>query len=349
MQHTHLVIMAGGIGSRFWPMSTPEVPKQFIDIIGCGKTLIQLTVERFSSVVLPENVWVVTSSQYRDIVCTQLPDMPESHLLLEPCMRGTAPCIAYAAWKIKAIDPEASIVVTPADHIVTNTEEFRRVINNAITFVRDTDSILTLGMRPTRPETGYGYIAANTSCKITEEIWKVDMFREKPSLELAKEYIAAGNYLWNSGLFIWNVRTLEKSFRTYCPSIAHVFDDLQPAFYTAGEQEAVNHLFPICENISIDYAVMEKADDIYVYPADFGWSDLGTWGSLHSLMPHDEAANASVGDNVKIVESSGCIVHMPIGKRVVIQGLDGYIVAEKDGTLLICRLQDEQRIKEFSK
>ena len=341
--------MAGGVGSRFWPMSTPDTPKQFIDITGCGQTLIQLTADRFSSVVAPENVWVVTSAHYRDLVREQLPAVPESHILQEPCMRNTAPCIAYAGWKIKAADPDASVVVTPADHVVTDVAEFRRVIAKSLDFVQDSSSILTLGMQPTRPETGYGYIAADRSRTVAGEINPVESFREKPSLDKAVEYLAAGNYFWNSGLFIWNVATLERSFRTYCPSIAAIFDELFTVFYTEGEQEAVNRLFPTCENISIDYAVMEKADDIYVFPADFGWSDLGTWGSLHTLLPKDENGNACVGDGVKMIESSHCIVNMPAGKRVVVQGLDGCIVAEKNGTLLICRLADEQRIKEFSK
>ena len=341
--------MAGGVGSRFWPMSTPDTPKQFIDITGCGQTLIQLTADRFSSVVAPENVWVVTSARYRDLVREQLPAVPESHILQEPCMRNTAPCIAYAGWKIKAADPDASVVVTPADHVVIDVAEFRRVIAKALDFVGDSSSILTLGMRPTRPETGYGYIAADRSRTVAGEINPVESFREKPLLDKAVEYLAAGNYFWNSGLFIWNVATLERSFRTYCQGIAAIFDELSPLFYTAGEQEAVNRLFPTCENISIDYAVMEKADDIYVFPADFGWSDLGTWGSLHTLLPKDENGNACVGDGVKMIESSHCIVNMPAGKRVVVQGLDGCIVVEKNGTLLICRLADEQRIKEFSK
>ena len=348
-RHAHLVIMAGGVGSRFWPMSTPETPKQFIDITGCGKSLIQLTADRFSSVVAPENVWVVTSARYRDLVREQLPFIPESHILLEPCMRNTAPCIAYAGWKIKAADPDAAVVVTPADHVVTDIPEFRRVIAKALGFVQDSTSILTLGMRPTRPETGYGYIAADRSRTLCEEIYPVESFREKPSLDKAREYLAAGNYYWNSGLFIWNIPTLERSFRAYCPGRAAIFDELSPFFYTDREQDEVDRLFPSCENISIDYAVMEKADDIYVFPADFGWSDLGTWGSLHTLLPKDDSANACVGDGVKMIESSRCIVNMPAGKRVVVQGLDGYIVAEKNGTLLICRLDDEQRIKEFSK
>lgn len=345
----HLVIMAGGIGSRFWPMSTPEVPKQFIDITGCGRSLIQLTADRFMSVVRPENMWVVTSKRYERLVREQLPDIPASNILLEPCMRNTAPCIAYAGWKIKSKNPDAAIVVTPSDHIVMDILEFQRVISESLDFVNHNQAILTLGMRPTRPETGYGYIAARQSGVSNGEIFPVESFREKPSLDVARQYLEAGNYFWNSGLFLWNVQTLEKAFRTYCPAIADVFDRLAPSFYTPGEQSAIDEMFPLCENISVDYAVMEKASDMYVFPADFGWSDLGTWGSLHTLLPRDESGNACVGDSVKMIDSHRCIVHVPAGKRVVVQGLDGYIVAEKDGTLLICRLEDEQHIKEYSK
>lgn len=346
----HLVIMAGGIGSRFWPMSTPEVPKQFIDITGCGRTLIQLTVDRFDTLVSPENIWVVTSKRYENLVREQLPQLPASNILLEPCMRNTAPCIAYAGWKIKAKNPDAAIVVTPSDHVVTDVPEFRRVIARSLEFVSHHAAILTLGMKPSRPETGYGYIAAQLGdVSAGKEIYPVDSFREKPSLEVARQYLAAGNYFWNSGLFLWSVSTLEQAFRTYCPGVADIFDRLVPQFYTPGEQAAVDANFPLCENISVDYAIMEKASEMYVFPADFGWSDLGTWGSLHTLLPHDASDNACVGDAVKMVDSSHCIVHVPSGKRVVVQGLDGYIVAEKDGTLLICRLQDEQHIKEYSK
>ena len=348
-EEAHLVIMAGGIGSRFWPMSTPDVPKQFIDITGCGRTLIQLTVDRFSSVVQPENIWVVTSKKYKRLVEEQLPDIPSSNILLEPCMRNTAPCIAYAGWKIKSRNPRAAIVVTSSDHVVTNLPEFQRVIVRSLDFVANNDAILTLGMKPTRPETGYGYIAACADRLAASEIRQVESFREKPSLEVARQYVADGRYYWNSGLFLWSAATLEKAFRDYCPSIAGIFDGLVPAFYTADEQVAVDEEFPLCENISVDYAIMEKASNIYVFPADFGWSDLGTWGSLHTLLPRDENDNACVGDAVKMFDTRHCIVHVPSGKRVVVQGLDGYIVAEKDGTLLICRLDDEQHIKEYSK
>jgi mannose-1-phosphate guanylyltransferase len=264
-------------------------------------------------------------------------------------MRNTAPCIAYAGWKIKSKNPDAAIVVTPSDHIVTDVPEFQRVISVSLDFVNHNQAILTLGMRPTRPETGYGYIAARQSGVSNGEIFPVESFREKPSLDVARQYLEAGNYFWNSGLFLWHVQTLEKAFRTYCPAIADVFDRLAPSFYTPGEQSAIDEMFPLCENISVDYAVMEKASDMYVFPADFGWSDLGTWGSLHTLLPRDESGNACVGDSVKMIDSHRCIVHVPAGKRVVVQGLDGYIVAEKDGTLLICRLEDEQHIKEYSK
>jgi hypothetical protein len=347
MQNNHVVIMAGGVGSRFWPMSTPEHPKQFIDVLGCGRTLLQLTVDRFSGLVPISNFWVVTSARYKSLVEEQLPDIPRSNILLEPCMRNTAPCIAYAAWKIKQRCPEANIVVTSSDHMVTDVEEFRRVITKSLDFTATSSAILTLGMKPTRPETGYGYIAARPDDK--GGIKSVEAFKEKPSLSVAEEYLRAGNYFWNAGIFIWNIHTLEQAFRSYCPGIASIFDTLSPYFYSDDEQAMLNQVFPTCENISIDYAVMEKASDIYVFPASFGWSDLGTWGSLHTQLPRDNHNNACVGDHVKLIESENCIVHVPKDKRVVVQGLDGYIIAENNGTLLICKLRDEQRIKEFSR
>lgn len=348
MQNNHVVIMAGGIGSRFWPMSTSEHPKQFIDVLGCGRTLLQLTVDRFSGLVPSSNFWVVTSRKYESLVKEQLPGIPQSNILLEPCMRNTAPCIAYAGWKIKQRYPDANIVVTSSDHMVTDVDEFRRVIAKSIKFTENAPFILTLGMQPTRPETGYGYIAARFEAT-DDEIKQVESFKEKPSLSVAEEYLRAGNYFWNAGIFVWNTNTLEKAFRSYCPEMTSVFDSLIPYFYQDNEQEMIDKIFPACDNISIDYAIMEKASDIYVFPASFGWSDLGTWGSLYAQLPHDADGNASVGNNIKMIESNNCIVHIPQGRKVVVQGLDGYIVAEKDGTLLICRLQDEQQIKEFSK
>ncbi len=350
MKNNHLVIMAGGVGSRFWPMSTPEYPKQFIDVIGCGRTFIQLTFDRFKGVVNPENVWVVTSEKYASIVKEQLPEIPVENILLEPCRRNTAPCIAYVSWRIKSKDPKANIVVSPSDHIVMNPEEFRRVISEALDFTSESDSIVTLGMSPTRPETGYGYIQADLSTPSprNKSIYRVDSFREKPNLETAKEYVKKNEYFWNSGIFVWSVKTIVNALRIYQPSIADIFESIQPYYGTDKEQEVINEKFPQCDNISIDYAVMEKAEEIFVMPADFGWSDVGTWGSLLTLAEKDSDGNAVIGSNVKLFESKNNIIHTSEERKVVVQGLDGYIVAEKDNTLLICKLEEEQRIKIFS-
>lgn len=344
---THVVIMAGGIGSRFWPMSTPEYPKQFIDVMGVGKSLIQLTVERFKDICPKENFWVVTSEKYVDIVKEQLPQIPEQHILAEPEARNTAPCIAYACWKIRKEFPQANIVVTPSDALVIDTAEFARCIAVALEKTANSQAIVTLGMMPTRPETGYGYIAAQGEAD-AKGICKVEAFREKPDVETAKGYLAAGNYFWNAGIFVWNADTITNAIRRYAPQIAGVMDELEPALFTDKEAEELKRLFPTCEKISIDYAVMEKAEDIFVLPAEFGWSDLGSWGSLRTLLPQDEAGNAKVGGRVDMYNCRNCVVHAAEEKRVVLEGLDGYIVAEKNGQLLVCRLSEEQRIKEFA-
>ena len=348
--NNHLVIMAGGVGSRFWPMSTAEKPKQFIDVLGTGKTLLQLTVERFGSMIDPKNIWVVTNQSYVDIVREQLPDMPAGNILCEPCRRNTAPCIAYVSWRIKAQDPKANIVVTPSDHVVMNVQEFQRVIRECMDFTADSDAIVTLGMKPNRPETGYGYIQADlsTASLRNKEIYRVDSFREKPNLETAQEYIKKNNYFWNAGIFIWNVNTIVNAFRIYQPAMAKIFESMLPIYGTPQEQETINERFPECESISVDYAIMEKAEEIFVCPADFGWSDLGTWGSLHGQSKKDLYGNACIGPDINIFESHNCIVHTTQEKKVVIQGLDGYIVAENNNTLLICKLSEEQRIKQFS-
>ena len=342
--------MAGGVGSRFWPMSTTERPKQFIDVLGTGKTLLQLTVERFGNLIPPENVWVVTNGKYSSIVSEQLPDMPKNNILCEPCRRNTAPCIAYVSWRIKSSDPKANIVVTPSDHIVINIQEFQRVISDCMSFTQDSDAIVTLGMKPTRPETGYGYIQADLSMPSlrNKQIFRVDNFREKPDLETAEQYIKKNNYFWNAGIFIWNVGTIVNAFRVYQPRMARIFENMLPVYNTADEQQVVNEYFPKCENISVDYAIMEKAEEIFVCPADFGWSDLGTWGSLQMQLKRDLYGNAVIGQNVSLFETHNCIIHTMQERKVVVQGLDGYIVAEQDGTLLICKLTEEQRIKQFS-
>lgn len=346
----HVVIMAGGIGSRFWPMSTSDCPKQFIDVLGCGRTLIQLTADRFAGICPPQNLWVVTSARYVDLVRAQLPEVPESNILGEPCRRNTAPCIAYVSWKIKARNPHANVIVTPSDHVVMNVKEFQRVATSALEFTSGNDAILTLGMKPTRPETGYGYIQADLSSSAlsNREIYRVDSFKEKPDIELAEQYIRKSNYLWNAGIFVWNVNTIVNSFRLLQPDISDIFEGLLPFYDTLEEQVRIDSLFPTCPNISVDYAILEKADEIFTYPADFGWSDLGTWGSLQTQLDKDLAGNVVIGPDITLYQSHNCVVHAIGERKVVIIGLDGYIVAEDDNQLLVCKLSDEQRIKEFS-
>ncbi len=347
--------MAGGVGSRFWPMSTPEKPKQFIDVLGIGKSLIQLTVERFETVIPIENVWIVTSEKYKSIVREQLPDIPESQILLEPCMRNTAPCIEYVARKIYAKYPEANLVFSPADHIVLDINTFRNVIKNSLEFTENREAILTLGMMPTRPETGYGYIKSQQTTDNgqqtsgSETIQKVEAFKEKPNLETAKSYLAEGGYYWNAGIFVWNVKMVVGTISRLVPELAEVFDKIEPSFYTEQEQDVINQYFPTCPNISIDYAVMEKSKDVFVYPANFGWSDLGTWGSLYTHLQQDENNNATVGQNINLIDCKNCVVHTPSERKVVIQGLDNFIIAESDNTLLICKKEEEQHIKDWQK
>ena len=347
---THIVIMAGGIGSRFWPMSTSDVPKQFVDIMGVGKSLLQMTVDRFSGVCPIDNFWVVTGERYVPLVKEQLPQLPADHILAEPAARNTAPCIAYACWKIKTHHPSANIVVTPSDALVLEPQEFRRVINEALDFTVAGQRIVTIGIKPSRPETGYGYIETGDAVSGTCAVHAVKSFREKPCREVAEQYLSTGGYLWNAGIFVWNVETIVDSIRRYAPSIASVMDEMSKSFYTYAEHDAVERLFPTCEKISIDYAVMEKAGNcIYTIPADFGWSDLGTWGSLRTLMSRDECGNAVVGKDVRLFGCKGCIVHAPEEKTVIVQGMEDCIVAEHDGRLLVCRLDHEQSITDYIK
>ncbi|MGZ2369859.1 mannose-1-phosphate guanylyltransferase [Ancylomarina sp. YFZ004] len=353
-KNNYIVIMAGGVGSRFWPMSTEEKPKQFLDVLGIGKTLLQQTVARFKTVAPSENILIVTSAKYKTLVAEQCPELLESNILLEPCMRNTAPCIAYAAYKIKGLNPEANIVVAPSDHLITNEAEFIRIIENGLDFTVNNDTLLTLGIQPHRPETGYGYIQAspsmtNNELGITnkESVCKVAAFKEKPNLETAKAYLASGDFFWNSGIFLWSLKSILKAFENDLHEVAALFAKGETFYNTDKEQAFIDEMFPTCMNISIDYGVMEKADNIYVQPADFGWSDLGTWGSLWEKRERCEQGNTVVGDKVHVFESSNCIVNMPIDKKVVIQGLDDYIVVEDNETLLICKKEEEQRIKEF--
>jgi mannose-1-phosphate guanylyltransferase len=343
---THVVIMAGGIGSRFWPMSTQEYPKQFIDVVGCGKSLLQLTVERFSTFCSMTNFWVVTSEKYVEIVKKQLPELSTDNILAEPLSRNTAPCIAYACWKIKKRHPQANIVVTPSDALVINIAEFQRVISSALEFTASNNSIVTIGIKPNRPETGYGYICATEKVGNTG-LYSVEGFKEKPDLKTAQRYLQLGNYFWNAGIFVWNVNTIDESIRQYTPDLSKIMDEMSIDFFTEAEKITVSKQFPKCDKISIDYAVMEKAEKIYTLPAEFGWSDLGSWGALRMLLPQDEDSNACIGEDVRMYNCRNCIVHTQEERRVVVEGLDGYIIAENKGALLVCSLKEEQRIKEF--
>lgn len=347
--NNYLVIMAGGAGTRFWPISSDELPKQFLDILNCGRTLIQLTFDRFKGLIPTENVWVVTVEKYRDLVKMQLPEIPEENIQCEPCRRNTAPCICYASWKIKKRNAKANVVVTPADHLVLDTQAFQEAIDDSLSFAVETDAIVTLGLKPTRPETGYGYIKADLgySSSRKQNIFRVDEFKEKPTLEIAQEYVKQPNYLWNSGIFIWNVNTIINAFRVYEPSISQVFEDLLPIYDQPDEQRCIEEKYEQCENISVDYAILEKAEEIFVFPAAFAWSDLGTWNSLREQSEKDKYGNVSMGEHIKLFDTYNTIVHTCGKKEVVIQGLDGYVVAEKDGRLLICKLSEEQRIKLF--
>ena len=345
----HLVIMAGGIGSRFWPMSTPQCPKQFLDITGQGKTMIQQTCERYEGIIDIDHVWVVTSKNYKGLVLEQLQGINPQHVLLEPCMRNTAPCVAYVSWKIQKEDPEALMVVAPSDHLVLKKNAFKNYINKGFKFLESREAILTMGMKPTEPNTGYGYIEQGNEIFQGEGIYKLKSFREKPDLKTAINYLEQGGFTWNSGMFMWSADVIVEEIRKYNPEIASIMDQITPALFTGKEQIVVNELFPQCPKISIDYAVMEKTDKAYVMPAEYGWSDLGTWGSLHALTPHDDYSNAVMGNCVKMVESTGCMVRMPNDKLVVIQGLKDCIVAEHNNTLLICQLSEEQRIKDWYK
>ena len=333
--------MAGGVGSRFWPLSTPEYPKQFIDILGCGRTLIQLTVDRFKDICPMSNFWVVTNAKYVDIVKQQLPDIPAGHILAEPAARNTAPCIAWACWSIKKEDLDANVVVTPADAVVMNPEEFRRVIKHALAFTDQWEAIVTIGIRPSRPETGYGYVEAGEA--MNGVIRKVNAFKEKPNVETATKYLEAGNYLWNAGIFVWTIETITECITHYKPNIAVDMDRIM-------ETGDVENIFPTCEKISIDFAVMEPAASdgiVYTHPADFGWSDLGNWASLHGKLSKDESNNGAVG-NVQLYECTNCVVHAEDAKKVILQGLDGYIMSEKNGQILVCKRSEEQRIRDFS-
>lgn len=345
----YCVIMAGGIGSRFWPLSTADRPKQFLDILGIGKTLLQLTFERFNRIMPAENIFIVTSENYKDLVIEQLPLVKESQVLLEPLRRNTAPCIAYAAYKIQSICPTAKIVVSPSDHLILKEDLFLNEIDKGLHFAAEKEVLLTLGITPSRPETGYGYIqvSENTEFNNYSNLFKVKTFTEKPDRAMAQVFIDTGEFYWNSGIFVWTVQSILNAFEKYLPDVNSLFENGRKLINTPDERFFINKTYSECPNISIDYGVMEKADNVYVLTADFGWSDLGTWGSLYENHPLDKNGNAISGKKIFMYDTEGCIVNLPHEKIAVIQGLKDYIVVESQKTLLICRKNDEQQIRQF--
>jgi len=347
MKSKYVVIMAGGIGSRFWPVSKSTYPKQFLDILGTGKTLIQQTFDRFRNVCPVENVFVVTNEAYRDIVKSQLPELADYQILGEPVMRNTAPCIAYASFKILKLDPLATIIVTPADHLILKEEKFEETILECVEKASEKDYLITLGIVPTRPDTGYGYIQFN-DLTLDSGFYKVKTFTEKPNAELASTFLKSGDFLWNAGIFIWSAASIIKAFEKHLPDILEIFKDGKVFYNTSKEQDFIKQAYVQCTNISIDYGIMEKANNVYVIPGDFGWSDLGTWGSVYTVKEKDEAGNTFIGSQkVMVIDSTNCIVNVPENKLVILQGMDDYIVVESLDTLLICKKEKEQLIKQI--
>ena len=345
----YCVIMAGGIGSRFWPLSTAEKPKQFLDILGLGRTLLQLTYDRFSHIIPAENFLVVTSENYKSLVLTQLPELNESQVLSEPLRRNTAPCIAYATYKILSKCPDANMIVAPSDHLILKEEYFLEEISNGLRYVSGTDLLLTLGLQPNRPETGYGYIqvAEKTEFEQRENLFRVKTFTEKPDRKMAELFLETGEFFWNSGIFIWSAKAILNAFVKHLPEVNALFDYGKKHINTPNEVQYINKVYSECPNISIDYGVMEKADNVYVLCADFGWSDLGTWGSLYENHSKDTSANAVSGNKIFLYDTEKCIINMPDEKIAVIQGLKDFIVVESDHILLICKKEDEQQIRQF--
>lgn len=363
-ENNYCVIMAGGVGSRFWPFSRNKKPKQFLDFFGTGRSLLQMTIDRFRPIVPIENILIVTNVLYRDLVLEQIPDLKAEQVLCEPARRNTAPCIAYAAARIKAMEAKgerrkARIVVAPSDHLILQEETFRQTIQQGFDFIENNDALLTLGMKPTRPETGYGYIQMGESIgrpdglrdaslmDMGEGICKVKAFTEKPNLELAKVFLESGDFLWNSGIFIWSLDSILNAFHAYLPEMANKFAEGEKVMGTADEDAFIQQIFPTCPSISIDYGVMEKAKNVHVIPSDFGWSDLGTWGSLYELSDKDENENVTLHSDATYYDSHGNIVTLPKGHLAVVQGLEDCIVAESDGVLLICKRDAEQQIRQF--
>jgi mannose-1-phosphate guanylyltransferase len=348
-KHHYAIIMAGGVGTRFWPMSTTQHPKQFLDILGTGQTLLQQTYHRLLQVVPNNHIYVVTSEEYNKLVLAQLPALPQENILGESARKNTAPCIAYASYKIHQRDPKAVTVVAPSDHLIKKEDIFIKALRSCFVKAEQQDCLITLGIKPTRPDTGYGYIQfVKSDVEETDKrIHKVKTFTEKPNHEMAQFFMESGDFLWNSGIFIWRTETIIQAIETHDPELATVFKEGIELYNTDKEAEFVSRAYSTCKNISIDYSVLEKATNVYVRSSIFGWSDLGTWGSLYTHIQKDQNKNALVGKNIITYDCNNCIVQVPKDKLVVLQGLEDFIVVESEGILMICKKQDEQQIRNF--
>lgn len=347
IQNNYVAIMAGGIGSRFWPMSRTALPKQFLDILGTGRSLLQWTYQRFQHICPPENIYFITNHTYIQVLKQQLPELPEANIISEPSRKNTAPCAAYFAHKIMALNPKANIIMTPADHLIMDERTFERTTFDALDFVAHHSDLLTMGIRPTRPDTGYGYIQYDATDEVDEKVYRVKTFTEKPSLELARTFLKSGDFLWNSGIFIWNVNTIMDALRLHLPELNDVFEQAKEVYNTPQEAVVIGELYAQCQNISIDYGIMEKARNVYTIPAYFGWCDLGTWESAYDNSRKDYLGNAVYGQNVMVIDANECIIKAPEDKLVVLQGLERFIVVDTPDVLLICERSREQQIKEY--
>jgi mannose-1-phosphate guanylyltransferase len=345
-KNQYVAIMAGGIGSRFWPMSRAAYPKQFLDILHTGKTLIQATYDRFARFIPTENIFIVTSEEYQHIVAEQIPSMKKENIVCEPSRKNTAPCIAYIAYKLNQINPNGSLICAPADHLILDEPGFNKVCLEAMNFVQKHKALITLGIKPSYPNTGYGYIQFDQQ-PVSDNVYQVKTFTEKPNPELAKTFVQSGEFLWNAGIFVWQIKNIIHAFEKYLPEMAEVFEGEKDMFNTVNEKEAITRIYPQCTNISIDYGIMEKADNVYIIPSSFGWSDLGTWNSAYENMDRDYLGNAVAGNQVIVIDSTRCMVHAPNEKLLVLQGLDDFIVVDTKDVLLICKKDKEQEIKEY--
>ncbi|HEY9341722.1 MAG TPA: mannose-1-phosphate guanylyltransferase [Hanamia sp.] len=345
-RNNYVAIMAGGIGSRFWPVSRLNLPKQFLDILNVGKTLIQATYERFAQFIPPENIYVVTAIQYKDIVARQLPLLNPENIVCEPSRKNTAPCIAYISYKLQQLNPESNLICAPADHLILDNTSFIKVSLEALGFTKKNNALVTLGIKPFQPNTGYGYIQYEEHA-ISDNIYKVKTFTEKPDLELAKTFITSGDFLWNAGIFVWKTKSIISAFEKYLPETHELFDGAKKVMNTEKEADAIELIYPLCVNISIDYGILEKADNVYVIPSTFGWSDLGTWGSAYENLEKDYMENAVAADNVILFDSTKNVVHSNGEKLILLQGLDDFIVVDTKDALLVCKKDKEQHIKEY--